>query len=99
MSAGTRYLCRLMDARAQRDTYPLALLHHPGLTLSEWRSRIRKLLAENEDLHLIAIYNARACAVAVVRQWPAGLDFLLRPPGLLADPGQILATVRDTFGV
>ncbi|MCZ8375512.1 MAG: hypothetical protein O9342_09065 [Beijerinckiaceae bacterium] len=97
MTQGPAYSCRRLGTRELRDTYSLALMHNPGLSLAEWRKSVRALLSQEAGARLVAVYNRANCAIAVVRHSAAGLAFVLRPPALLADPARILDAVRDFF--
>ncbi|WP_284179473.1 hypothetical protein [Rhabdaerophilum sp. SD176] len=91
------YSCRRLGTRELRDTYSLALMHNPGLSLAEWRKSVRTVLDKEAGARLVAVYNRANCAIAVVRHSAAGMAFVLRPPALLADPARILDAVRDFF--
>jgi hypothetical protein len=83
-----------MNSQAVRDTYPLAMLQIPGLSLAAWRQTIRKLSSDETTFGLLVVYNAGQCAVAVVRHSAAGFGFVLQPPALLADSAQIIKAVQ-----
>lgn len=91
------YSCRRLGTRELRDTYSLALMHNPGLSLAEWRKAVQALLDKKAGARLVAVYNRGNCAIAVVRHSAAGMAFVLRPPALLADPARILEAVRIFF--
>lgn len=91
------YSCRRLGMREVRDTYSLALIHYPDLSLPEWRKSIRAMLDQEAGARLVAVYNRANCAIAVVRHSAVGMAFVLRPPALLADPARILEAVRDFF--
>lgn len=91
------YSCRRLGTRELRDTYSLALMHNPGLSLADWRKSVRMVLDNEAGARLVAVYNRANCAIAVVRHSAAGMAFVLRPPALLADPARILEAVRDFF--
>lgn len=97
MSHLPAYSCRRLGTRELRDTYSLALMHNPGLSLAEWRKSVRIVLDNEAGARLVAVYNRANCAIAVVRHSAAGMTFVLRPPALLADPARILDAVRDFF--
>lgn len=88
------YHCKTMDTRLVRESYPLAALQSPGLSMTGWRERIRAALSDDETLTLVAVYNAMHCVIAVVRHSAAGADFFLKPPALLADTARILEAVH-----
>ncbi|MCZ8187066.1 MAG: hypothetical protein O9308_11840 [Beijerinckiaceae bacterium] len=91
------YSCRRLGTRELRDTYSLALMHNPGLSLADWRKSVRTFPDNEAGARLVAVYNRANCAIAVVRHSAAGMAFVLRPPALLADPARILEAVRDFF--
>jgi hypothetical protein len=94
MNRALTYLVRRMNPQAVRDTYPLAMLQIPGLSLAAWRQTVRRLSSDEATLGLLVVYNAGQCAVAVVRHSAAGFAFVLQPPALLADSARIIEAVQ-----
>ncbi|MCZ8182700.1 MAG: hypothetical protein O9322_06995 [Beijerinckiaceae bacterium] len=97
MTRGPAYSCRRLGTRELRDTYSLAMIQHPHLSLPEWRKAVRAIPEQDAGARLVAVYNRANCAIAVVRHSARGMAFVLRPPALLGDPARILEAVRDFF--
>lgn len=99
MTKALNYLVRKMGPQAVRDTFPLALMQLPGISMATWRQMIRNLSAEEATLGILVVYNAAHCAVAVVRHSAAGFAFVLQPPSLIADSRRILQAVQAWLAV
>jgi hypothetical protein len=87
---------RPIDASMARATFALAALNEPGLTLPRWRARLKQPLPP--PARLMGVFDARNCALCVLRQTPEGVQVLAFPPDLSVDIVDIVALLGPLEG-